>query len=549
MHRGLGILEIVEIICAQLGLESSESLSTDASSALSALARTSQFFHNPALNVLWRHQDTLVNLIRCMPEDLWDITQGSDDEDDDGPAIGTSIQLLRIMQSSDWDRPQFYMPRVKSLSVMEAFDTPEFLETLSLSLPGETFFPRLETLHWHPKSDLSVFHHVRSFLTPHITDLSLGCDSFSHLSVLSTLAAKCPSLTRVTITTDFSALIGIMARSGPGGSGQKIFAPAISTLVLALPQIRSLQVPWLDDRAVAHLARMPDLSTLHLEFGLPRTAPPVENLGFTTLTELTVRTMKCALRLLNVAANSPLEKFTIMATSLNPSETMAREFYATLLEHCSHSSLREITIGGEFDEDIEALSTAEIATFLVGGDVLRPLFSFPNLIEVRLAHPVGFNLDDAMMHDLARAWPQIEVLGLTARPYRHVPSRVSLEGLYAFAKHCPHLRILALTFDATVVPKLRDNGKKRVTQRSLCHLNVAASPIRKPERVAKFLSAMFPCLMDIATLHGDRLNDLSEDEGLFDNESVTDSSELWEDVEYTLIAFTPDSEKASKPRD
>jgi hypothetical protein len=30
------------------------------------------------------------------------------------------------------------MPRVKSLSVMEAFDTPEFLETLSLSLPGET---------------------------------------------------------------------------------------------------------------------------------------------------------------------------------------------------------------------------------------------------------------------------------------------------------------------------------------------------------------------------------------------------------------------------
>ncbi|KAJ7888286.1 hypothetical protein B0H13DRAFT_2042500 [Mycena leptocephala] len=494
MHRGLGILEIVEIICAQLGSESSESLSTDASSALSALARTSQFFHNPALNVLWRHQDTLVNLIRCMPEDLWDITQGSDDEDDAGPAIGTSIQLLRIMQSSDWDRPQFYMPRVKSLSVMEAFDTPEFLETLNL-------LPRLETLYWHPKSDLSVFHHVRSFLTPHITDLSLGCDSFSHLSVLSTLAAKCPSLIRVTITTDFSALIGIMARSGPGGSGQKIFAPAISTLVLALPQIR----------AVAHLARMSDLSTLHLEFGLPRTAPPVETLGFTTLTELTVRTMKCALRLLNVAANSPLEKFTIMATSLNPPETMAREFYATLLEHCSHSSLREITIGGEFDEDIEALSTAEIATFCAPGA--------PGGIQSGRCH-------DARPRS---CMAQIEVLGLTARPYRHVPSRVSLEGLYAFAKHCPHLRILALTFDATVVPKLRDNGKKRVTQR--------------PERVAKFLSAMFPCLMDIATLHGDRLNDLSEDEGLFDNESVTDSSELWEDVEYTLIAFPPTRRK------
>jgi hypothetical protein len=303
-----------------------------------------------------------------------------------------------------------------------------------------------------------------------------------------------------------------MARSG--GSGHTIFAPAISTLVLGLPQIQSLHVPWLDDRAVAHLAQVPDLSALHLEFGLPEHAPLVEPLGFTTLTELTVRTMKCALRLLNMAVNSPLAKFTIMATCFNPTEAMAREFYATLLEHCSDSSLREITIEGEFEEDIEALSAVETALFLVGGDVLQPLFSFTNLVEVRLAHPVGFDLDDAIVHDLARAWPHIEVLGLTARPYRHVRSRVTLDGLYAFAKYCPRLRILVITFDATVVPKIRDNGKKRVAQRCLYHINVAASLIRKPQRVAKFLSTIFPSLMDIATLHYDLLHDLSSDDEL-----------------------------------
>jgi hypothetical protein len=236
-----------------------------------------------------------------------------------------------------------------------------------------------------------------------------------------------------------------------------------------------------------------------------------------------------------MAANSPLAKFTIMATCFNPTEAMAREFYATLLEHCSDSSLREITIEGEFEEDMEALSAVETALFLVGGDVLQPLFSFTNLVEVRLAHPVGFDLDDAIVHDLARAWPHIEVLGLTARPYRHVRSRVTLDGLYAFAKYCPRLRILAITFDATVVPKIRDNGKKRVAQRCLYHINVAASLIRKPQRVAKFLSTIFPSLMDIATLHYDLLHDLSSDDELVETGSVMDSSDLWKDVENALL--------------
>jgi hypothetical protein len=126
MHRGLGILEIVEMICAQLGFESSESLSTDATSALSALARTSQFFHNPALNVLWRHQDTIVNLLKCMPEDLWDITQGNDDEDDDGPTnivrdqrsfLSTKVDTLMIASTTDHEvfrlgpPPVLYAPR------------------------------------------------------------------------------------------------------------------------------------------------------------------------------------------------------------------------------------------------------------------------------------------------------------------------------------------------------------------------------------------------------------------------------------------------------
>lgn len=42
---------------------------------LSVLARTSKMFLDPALNDLWRHQDTIVNLLNCMPDDLWYITE------------------------------------------------------------------------------------------------------------------------------------------------------------------------------------------------------------------------------------------------------------------------------------------------------------------------------------------------------------------------------------------------------------------------------------------------------------------------------------------
>ncbi|KAJ7939798.1 hypothetical protein B0H13DRAFT_1850565 [Mycena leptocephala] len=128
VHRGLGILEIVEMICSQLDSNRPQSLPADASHALSALARSSKFFLNPALNVLWRHQDTVADLLKCMPDDLWDITESEKDEEDEEE--GTAIRLQRIAKASDWERPLLYMNRVKSLSMPTAFRNPAFLETL-----------------------------------------------------------------------------------------------------------------------------------------------------------------------------------------------------------------------------------------------------------------------------------------------------------------------------------------------------------------------------------------------------------------------------------
>jgi hypothetical protein len=73
MHRALDIVELVENICAHLAPADLVRLKTDTARDLALLSRTSTIFLDPALDVLWRSQDSLIHLLRCMPDDLLEI--------------------------------------------------------------------------------------------------------------------------------------------------------------------------------------------------------------------------------------------------------------------------------------------------------------------------------------------------------------------------------------------------------------------------------------------------------------------------------------------
>ncbi|KAJ6486326.1 hypothetical protein DFH09DRAFT_909650, partial [Mycena vulgaris] len=107
------------------------------------------------------------------------------------------------------------------------------------------------------------------------------------------------------------------------------------------------------------------------------------------------------------------------------------------------------------------------------------------------------DLDDTAVVQMAHSWPRLQCLSLKARPFRHMLSRVTFEGLYAFAERCPSLCILRIMFDATSSPELGDT--KRAAQKSLCNLDVFLSPIENLGRVAVFLSTIFPELTLIGT--------------------------------------------------
>ncbi|KAJ7113119.1 hypothetical protein C8R44DRAFT_984926 [Mycena epipterygia] len=491
MHRALKTLELVELICAQLDPEELGKYTSAASHAdLSRLARTSTIFLHPALNVLWRHQGTIINLLRCMPSDLWEITETQiSDEDGEPILMELKITLRRPVIFVDWQRFLFYSHRVKSFDINEdaSLESLEVYDTLSLCFPEEYLFPNLQKLRYWLLDTADSFHHIGLFLTPGLTNLDITVENISHVPIFSTLAPKCTGLTHFSL----------------GSPGLPIAAalPAISRFVCTLRHIESLVVARLDQAAISHISRLPGLRSLWLmcsDTPIPFSQIPPKFLHFPALTALKCETMEHAPALLETLRKCSLEEFTLISRgrSVPALKTTTQQFYSALATNCSHSSLQKLRIDGRFWNP----SVNQLDIYSVEGEILKPVFSFGNLVKVSLSHPAGFDLDDIWVQDMACAWPLIESLLLSSDRSHRITSRVTLEGIYAFAKHCPRLQVLRMTFDATVVPKIKLNARKRVSQNSLDRLHVGYSLISKPRPIAKFLSAIFPHLNTIDTL-------------------------------------------------
>ncbi|KAF7373387.1 hypothetical protein MSAN_00548300 [Mycena sanguinolenta] len=497
MHRALGIVEVVEMICEELGPEPGLSSRKRHArrSDLARLARASSTFLNPALNVLWRHQGTILNLLKCMPSDVWDFTVSKLDEDDTSDEEDDILSLVAVLQRlptrADFDRCLFYCHRVKSFDA----DEEHFLEPSHVTSSGA------------PCADPHSFHFVRLFIAARITQIRITCDySDEDLSeTFQMLSSRCSNLKNV------------------GFYGQP--APGLSEFVCSLHGLERLGASGLDPTALSHLARLPTLHSLSLGCNPPIIFfPPSSDrcIPFPALKFLTYRSIELAPRLFEFLIKCSLVELTIFDPAVS-TQAIARQFYSALATHCSHSSLEKITVMKGYGK----ISKSQRDMYLIGGEILRPLFAFTNLVDVSLSHPVGVDLDDIVVREMACAWPRIKFLALSPERSHRIHPRVTLQGIYAFAQHCPRLCVLHLAFDATVVPKIRVKAKERACQRSLHEINVAHSPIRKSSSVAKFLSEIFPELDTITTLHSQIM------EWRFDAKLAT-FDEIWSKVEQWL---------------
>ncbi|KAJ7633636.1 hypothetical protein DFH06DRAFT_1101086 [Mycena polygramma] len=153
----------------------------------------------------------------------------------------------------------------------------------------------------------------------------------------------------------------------------------------------------------------------------------------------------------------------------------------------------------------------------VPGAEVHPLLPFANLTFLLIGPCLGFDVDDDIVADMARAWPRIETLGLLFR------TRATLRCLRSFAS-LPHLTSLKMMLDATTIP-LPETGAVAFQHKALYAFDAWYSEVTSPADVAEFLCRLFPGLRLIRSA----LSDAYTEEDSYDG-SASDS-DMWEAVQ------------------
>ncbi|KAF7338982.1 hypothetical protein MVEN_01974400 [Mycena venus] len=290
----------------------------------------------------------------------------------------------------------------------------------------------------------------------------------------------------------------------------------------------------IDIGAIAQIGRLSSLQTLHLVpsigplslAGLPQGGLFHHLRSFSFRSSLD-RGIQFVTQFVRSWANPPLRSFEVEYGSF-PTAAASEELYRALSHHCSLNALETLKV--EMPDD----DTPAEEQYIISGQAVKLLFCFTSLKIVSIISPAGFLLDDATITELASAWPQIEELHLAAHDHMHQCG--SLLALHAFARHCPNLRSLELSFDALSVPPPDQElyRRQQLLHPALTKLNVAFSLISHAFSVARFISATFFNVTELVTA--------LEDHGIQDVDEAANPRYaaqmrchiLWKDVEELL---------------
>ncbi|KAJ7162465.1 hypothetical protein C8R46DRAFT_348810 [Mycena filopes] len=507
MHRALQTPELFRLICleitavprdAYLPGESRHELTKEQSRTLASLARTCTKTSGIALDLLWVFQNTFLRALDCMPRGTWNKDKS----------------VRRVISSLDWERPSHYLRRVRFLSCSDAsfpkdINLPALCETLRLSLPTPHLFPNLRGITW-TFDDPSSLCSVASFLTPTITTVVLGkFGALPTLTLLSTLAVRCPSLRDVKLIQD------------PPAAPQ---VDVVSSFVQTLQQIRFLDLRYLDAAGWDYLANLPSLEVLLVQT-LTSLPPPVTGNSpkkFGALRQLLLVDTPFE----NIMAAIGVLSCTLIQVHFGfwppPAPSSLMQICVAIQKHLSGSDLILLGLGTDKTTS-QLIGLGPPATITT----IRPLLSFTNLFHVTLGASTGLDLDDNAMCSMAKAWPRISLLYLPCfNVAAHI--RTTLLSLLHLAENCPKLGRLRLPVDASVVPVLAGDEQRTVSQHTLYSWKVGDSVIASPLGVARFLSGLFPNLRSI------RSSRSREEHALADAEAVND---MWGTVESAMIQF------------
>ncbi|KAH9949841.1 hypothetical protein B0H21DRAFT_687727 [Amylocystis lapponica] len=514
-------------------------------SALAALARTCRAFQDVALDILWRTLPNLAPLIKCFPTDVW---KELPVQIDSGLTAECNILLVKEPEASDFTRFLSYAARIRELrrcpdlvtllgtSVHHTKVSGAVFSTLlkcQQRVPGP-YFPNLRRFEWQQHNDAnddaSLF---LLLLNPKVADMSM------HLvlpidetvlkqidSALRQFAQNSPRLENLTLICPLSPNL----------------VEAASRIILNHDYLRSVNTfnPTLSPlslEVILHLAQLPMLEKLSLRCDASAQASAVQTLCkslhpvFPALRHLVIysENLSGCSTFLDVVHSSRLEHFHAI-TLVTPTALELQVFLTKLTQHAAHGTLAIVNLTSGLS------SPRDAPAYTLTDDTLRPLLTLRRIREFKIALRNPLMLDNAFVHDLARAWPDLHTLELGTEWRReHATPGVTLKGLIPLVQHCPALEMLGIAVDTDVAEIAADYALLRpgrgASNSKVVMLLMGTSRLDEDREarvmVAGFLSDLFPRVrfIDSAWGHQGTLIDVDEDDA--DDEE----HKMWEELQ------------------
>ncbi|KAI5831847.1 hypothetical protein K523DRAFT_236595 [Schizophyllum commune Tattone D] len=503
MHRALDIPDIVFAICGALvrnnGTVEDEGPFFVDQKPLAACARTCRAFHLPAVTMLWKYPLLTIEtlLLHCTPKNLWEKYADVEDQ----MVKVNNLVLKRPIYKEDLERFMFYAPFVNKLTFGAAADMIYFLalnyqEGKGAKLSDEGYsalltvldsaaFVNLRHIIWNTSA--VKLNHLQFFLSPSIVSLELKLHQapMSSLTLLSNLPVQCPNVHTFVITcTDRQAEPGVRT--------------AITRLIQSW-DLRCLDCDAFDLASLHKLASLPSLTRLAIKptSQLPRILArhdlPAKCFGSLQYLELCKVHVSLCIELLQSARFSALIDLDLGIVTTVPSD-WSKLFRAIRRAHARPDTLRFLQV---IEDESQGHGDPTETAPVTDSDLL-PLLEFHSLHVLSIHAKGGVDLEPATTERIAKAFPRLERLGLSAWAPPRWERRLTLQALEAFALHCPKLGEIEIELDARAVSFDVRSPSASATSSSapsgLYTLDAQWSPITSSRAVAAYLSTFFPKL-------------------------------------------------------
>ncbi|KAH8090993.1 hypothetical protein BXZ70DRAFT_489004 [Cristinia sonorae] len=495
MHKVFEIPELVDLIVQCLVVYTPiplkyrptpvlSCLTTDAYREIIAVGQTARLFRNPSLNALWRVQISLIPLLRSVglvtrEEKVWGVT------------TVVTFNTNRSIHDVNICALLPYSSRITELhftSIGQVTYQDDFF--VDNHAPPSSLFPALRVLTSRADRTGSL---ELTFVLRNVENALQRLD-----------IARCPlplQLFEAPFKTSSLASLSLNLLHDRG----EVIVPV--QLAPILQRCHRLQVLYLvldfDISCILRsLVRLPSLTRLTLflhEVPLP-SIPTRMILPSVVHLRLFVQyagSLQLTTHILSKCTLPTLTFLEVQFCHAQPSLTEAAHLFTAITSSNPTATLRSLTLSVKFDEHVR---TGE----RLHSDTLRPLLVLP-IRSLFLDLPWLWNLDDGLICDMARAWPNLEVLSMDTICFSTLSTSASatVSGLEALVRYCPALRHIEIPFSGTVtVPAAALDlstvpAHARRENTRVAVLGVGCGVVTSPIETAMYLRKIFPRLKGV----------------------------------------------------